>query len=247
MFRKLPPPGFGSPVDLVELVRTKDRSEYILGHGFTRSDIKPEWWADEGIEIRFPSQSDNGLRLTRGDLFAMGESLRQDSDDDMLNFVWHVLAWGSGDSRRNNRKRVNSCKVDVASGEDSLLRRAFASARDGNPRAAYSSLIRPGGAVIEQFGPAFFSKFLYFASEGSSPRCLILDARVARSLYGRGWSMAPTYPDEKFTYNWYTDTYVGYCDLLARWTQKAGHGITPDMFERALFDAIGRNSTTSRT
>jgi len=85
------------------------------------------------------------------------------------------------------------------------------------------TLVRPSSA-----------SFLYFASEGAQQRCLILDARVARSLFDLGWSIAPTYPTKTFSYNWYTDTYVSYCELLSRWAEVAG---TADMFERALFDA----------
>jgi hypothetical protein len=94
---------------------------------------------------------------------------------------------------------------------------AFEAARDSDPATAYSALIRRGDAQIPHFGPAFFSKFLYFASGNTTPRCLILDARVARSLWALGWSIAPTYRGRSFNYNWYTDTYVAYCSLLGSW------------------------------
>ncbi|WP_159081696.1 8-oxoguanine DNA glycosylase OGG fold protein [Nocardioides sediminis] len=106
---------------------------------------------------------------------------------------------------------------------------------------AYSTLIKRGGGMIPWLGPAFFSKFLYFANGhretgDENARCLILDARVARSLYLAGWSMAPTYRSETgtFSYNWYTETYVSYCQVLEGWTAEVGRS-TADMFERALF------------
>jgi hypothetical protein len=41
------------------------------------------------------------------------------------------------------------------------------------------------------------------------------------------------------SYNWYTRTYVAYCDLLARWAVAAsdttGKTVAADEFERALF------------
>ena len=152
-------------------------------------------------------------------------------DDSLLCFLWHVLAWGSGTSRRNNDRRIASCKQHVP-----LLRDAFEASRSSEPRTAYGMLIRRGGAQIPHFGPAFFSKFLYFANDNSTPRCLILDARVARSLWNLGWSMAPKYRGHSFSYNWYTDTYVSYCALLESWAAASEHKITADMFERALFD-----------
>jgi hypothetical protein len=112
------------------------------------------------------------------------------------------------------------------------LRDAAECARQGDVRGAYESLIRRG--TVPYLGPAFFTKFLYFASNQDDPRCLILDARVARSLYRMGWSMAPTYPSRSFSFNWYTDTYVSYCELLTRWADAAK--TRPDLFERRLFE-----------
>lgn len=227
-FSKEPPTDLALPPSVAELVRSRTRSDYVLAHGFDDELIRPAWWTREGIEIRFPSGDPARPTLTRADLFAMGRDV--DADADLLSFVWHVLAWGSGPSRRHNRQRIDHCRSHVP-----LLRHAFDAARDGDPREAYGSLIRPGRARIPQFGPAFFSKFLYFASEGVAPRCLILDARVARSLYQVGWSIAPTYP-KQFSYNWHTDTYVNYCELLRRWAAEASEEVSPDMLERALFE-----------
>lgn len=229
-FSKTAPNGLAAPDDMVAILEGKDRVSYVLEHGFTKGELKPGWWLRAGVEIGLPGGTSSEPKLTRADLFEMSN---QAADDDgaLLDFLWHVLAWGSGPSRRNNRQRMESCKENVT-----LLRKGFAYARAGDPRAAYSALVRPGKAAIRSFGPAFFSKFLYFASEGVPSRCLILDARVARSMHGLGWSMAPTYPTKTFSYNWYTDTYVSYCDLLQAWREDAGDGISPDMFERALFE-----------
>jgi hypothetical protein len=94
--------------------------------------------------------------------------------------------------------------------------------------------------VIPALGPAFFTKFLYFAGvgEGSTP-CLILDARVAASLYEAGWTDLPRSARKNgysFSYNWYTDTYVSYCELLKRWADAHGPKTRPDEIERALFE-----------
>ena len=104
-----------------------------------------------------------------------------------------------------------------------------------DPRAAYSSLIRPGRGVIDGLGPSFFTKLLYFAGGGELKHpCLILDANVARSLHDLGWTSLP-----RVWANWYTDTYVSYCELLHRWagelpSRKSGP-VAADEIEYSLF------------
>ena len=233
----------------------RDRS--VLAHGFTEGELKPTWWtgalhsaglADEGFTITVPSTADSVPKLTRGTLFDMATRLDVDSDGpEWLAFLWHVLAWGSGWSRRNNRERIHAfTDPEFRRERVSLLRDATKHARNGDPRGAYSALIRRGGGRIPGFGPAFFTKFLYFVSENVSAqegsadrrRCLIFDARVARHLHAAGWMTLP-HRGQDFSANWYTDTYVSYCDLVHRWaaerTEGWGHVVAPDEIERALF------------
>lgn len=94
--------------------------------------------------------------------------------------------------------------------------------------------------MIPGLGPAFFTKVLYFASETTTgTRCLILDARVAANLYSAGWKTLP-HRGGNFSYNWFTTTYVDYCELLARWAEEAsqelGTTVWPDEIERTLFE-----------
>ncbi|GAB4085058.1 hypothetical protein GCM10028784_16880 [Myceligenerans cantabricum] len=235
----------------------RDRS--VLAHGFTQNELKTTWWTDairsEGlapgkdVAITLPPTMDGPSKLTRSALFDMAKRLdAHDDDDQWLVFLWHVLAWGSGRSRRNNRARIRAF-ADPANRGDRvlLLRQAAEHARGGDTRSAYSTLIRPGGGTIPAFGPAFFTKFLYFAA-GDGPcgeaapaegrRCLIFDARVARNLHAAGWTTLP-HRRSSFSANWYTDTYVSYCDLLHRWavqqSELLGAPVAPDEFERALF------------
>jgi len=191
-FSRTAPASLTPPDWLLASTSTTDRTAYIDRHGFGHSQLKPEWWLKRGVTIRLPISANGQPALTRGDLFEMADHVRDDRS--LLDFLWHVIAWGSGTSRRNNDRRIDSCKRHTA-----LLRVAFDAARGSDPKTAYGVLVRPGGAEIPHFGPAFFSKFLYFASAHSTPRCLILDARVARSLWLLGWSMAPTYPGRSFS------------------------------------------------
>lgn len=229
-FSRVVPSGIAKPVELLDKGAQASRDEYVLDHGLTRSGIAHEWWTSREIEIRFPSNVGGKERLTRRDLFELGQ--KADSGDEILDFVWHVLAWGSGRRNRNNLKRITSCTDQI-----DLLREAIEAARAGDARAAYSTLVR--GRAIPYLGPAFFTKILYFASGSDDPRCLILDARVARSLYRLGWSISPTYPSRNFSYRWYTDTCESYCETLTEWAAERASASGPlraDVLERLLFE-----------
>lgn len=228
--------------------RLGSRAAWVLDHGFDPRTVGAEWWQRE-LAARHLAQSvttfdhDDKQRLTRSDLFCLGAVAAQPEakDDDLLTFLWHVLAWGTGSGQRGNRQRVAA----FADPEDrqrnvALLRAALHAAAEGDPGTAYSTLIRPGRAAIRGLGPAFFTKALYFASEGTAgTRCLILDARVAGNLYAAGWTSLP-HRGTKFTYNWFTFTYVAYCELLQHWageaTKEVGVRVWPDEIERALFE-----------
>ena len=247
-----------------------NRDRYIRDHGFQESDLRIDWWNDElatAAPGRFKVSVDptgaGSTKLTRGDLFALASRLspyagpadagmEQDDADAYLNFLWHVLIWGSGSSTRNNRKRIASfVDADHGSSRVVLLATAAAAAQAGgseSARQAYGSLIRNGGGVVPGFGPAFFTKFLYFVGQGAAGHhSLILDARVASSLFDAGWTTLPRQRSRggwSYSRNWYTDTYASYCGLLTRWAEEMstelGAPIAPDEIERALFEGPAR-------
>lgn len=247
-----------------------NRDQYIVDHGFQESHLRIDWWNDElataapgRFKVSIDPTGTGSTRLRRCDLFALASGLSthaepaegvspQDDADKYLNLLWHVLIWGSGSSARNNRKRIASF-VDTEHGDErvALLVAATAAARAGgsdSARQAYGGLIRKGGGVIPGFGPAFFTKFLYFVGQGAAGHhSLILDARVASSLFDAGWATLPRRRSRggwSYSSNWYTDTYASYCDLLARWAEEAttelGVPIAPDEIERALFEGPAR-------
>jgi hypothetical protein len=147
--------------------------------------------------------------LTRADLFALAIDL--DTDGALLRLLWHVLAWGTGPRPRNQRRLLAS----IANGGTPLiavLREAADMARH-DPEGAYA-LLRPSRRnAAPAFGPAFFTKFLYFAGRGCyNHPSLILDRRVAATLHHEaGWtSLSPTH-------GWPAATYGRYCRLVTRW------------------------------
>ncbi|MBO1765930.1 hypothetical protein [Allobranchiibius sp. GilTou38] len=221
----------------------------MLEHGFHEGSIGSVWWNKQlhiqGLGQRVGLFEHGGAqRLTGGDLFRLAQpASRSDAtDNDVLTFLWHVLARGTGPSQRGNRQRIEAF-VPPAARERNVarLKEANSHARDGDVAAAYRCLIRRGGGQIRGLGPAFFTKLLYFSSEGTpGTRCLILDARVAESLAEAGWSSLPCSSRNRYSYNWFTTTYDSYCKLLREWAETAsnsrGSEVWPDEIERALFD-----------
>lgn len=242
----VPPRDLPCPLGVASWLR--DASQPINAHGFTERELGTAWWSDAltksgliGYSVNLTPQPEGEPRLTRGDLFQRAALFAQRPDDEhaCLGLLWHVLSWGSGLARRNNRRRIEAfTNQDERTERVALLCAAASSARNGERRTAYGSLIRRGGGVIPGLGPAFFTKFLYFSSMATSHEaaqpCLILDARVATSLHTAGWKTVP-----KGSFNWYTDQYVAYCELLDRWasqlTSSTGRLVRPDEIERALF------------
>jgi hypothetical protein len=124
-------------------------------------------------------------------------------------------------------RRLDSIAADVTAARNSLTRAADLSRAD--PGGAYALLLRPSPGAITYLGPAFFTKFLYFAGSGSPDHpCLILDARVAMSLHAIGWTSLRTGGA------WPTWTYLRYLGLLSRWASE--HGVAPDELELTLFN-----------
>lgn len=208
--------------------------------------VAPDWWNTAlvcrglpGGPLRArPGASATGVTrwvLSRGDVFALARDL--DQDEAVLRLLWHVLAWGSGQKLRLNAKRLATVAGNVAAVTGALKGAAVVARSD--PVVAYE-LLWPGGSnVVRWLGPAFFTKFLYFAGGGDSNHpCLILDRRVARTLHACGWeSLSPQG-------NWPAWAYGRYCRLVRRWaveeTVRRHRLVCPDEVERWLFERAKR-------
>jgi len=242
------PPTAPSDLRLPEAARDglrAPREERIDHHEF---EIDTRWWNQAIRDRSLPGAPIGGrgtgtpekVILGRGDVFALARPVVQGnaSDRDILRLLWHALVWGSGSSRRQNRRRLDAFCGEQAAGNIALLREA-AQLAGSSPRDAYLTLIRPGGGKIEGLGPSFFTKFLYFAGAGAIEHpCAILDARVATALHTTcGWTGLP--PGWR---NWYATTYASYCDLLARWAaEESGRLQREEGVERTIgLDEIER-------
>lgn len=134
---------------------------------------------------------ERGTLLTRADVWAHATDVQRD-EAGALRLLWHALAWGVG--RRNTRnegRRFDAVAADPGRAA-ALLQQAAALSRT-QPEDAYAVLHPSGPGAIKQLGPAFGSKYLYFAGGGAPDHpSLILDARVATSLHQAGWASLPT-------------------------------------------------------
>jgi hypothetical protein len=180
--------------------------------------------------------------LTRADVWSAGDS--GGDDGSVLTLFWHALVWGSGlRSIRNEERRMDAIAAEPARAAD-LLRQAAALA-PSSPEKSYELLHPAGKGAITQLGPAFGSKFLYFAGGGAPGHpCLILDKRVATALTRAGWSsLIPSG-------GWPSATYGRYCALAARWSKElsnAEESVAPDQIEFALFGSRESRSAPRAT
>lgn len=147
---------------------------------------------------------------------------------------WYSLAWGLGlrAPRLHVRLDARADDPDRASG---LLAEAWRSVRDaGDPEMDYAILTTPRGAGrIKWLGPAFSTKFLYFAhGTDAPPTHLTLDRVVATKLQVTAWPAAPTT-------GWRPSTYGAYCVLMHHWAAEAsdreGRDVSPDEIEFTVF------------
>src|SRR5699024_5810406 len=90
--------------------------------------------------------------ISRGDLFSMAEAALTSSEG-ALQLLWSTLAWGSGNSHRNNPRRISSVRADPQ-GLGEILRQAAQASRT-DPVDAFN-ILRPNRTVIKYLGPNFF-------------------------------------------------------------------------------------------
>lgn len=169
--------------------------------------------------------------ISRSDLFALGLDA-DSSEENALRLLWYTIAWGAGTRFRLCKKRMDSVMrhPECAATLVDVVRLART-----NCGGSYELMCPKGSQnLIENLGPSFATKFLYFAGGGNEKHpCLILDEVVSSALARRGYTIPKTYG--KFT----TDGYVDYCQLLRSWaddrSNEIGRQVGADEYERLLF------------
>lgn len=172
------------------------------------------------------------IALSRADVFAVAN--QEPTPAGALQLLWNSLAWGLGLRAPRLHARLDAIAHDPDRASE-LLAEAWRSVRDaGDPETDYAILTTPHGAGrIKWLGPAFSTKFLYFAhGPDATPTHLILDRVVATKLQVTAWPAAPTT-------GWWPSTYGAYCALMHHWAAEAsdrsGRDVSPDEIEFTVF------------
>ena len=201
-----------------------DEDQWILDHAIS---VGRPWWtktlSEHGLDDTL-----TGETIRRADIFALADAAADDPTA-ALTLLWNALAWGSGDKRRNNKARIAAVATHPEAAA-ALLQQAAALSRT-DPQAAYELLYPRNRTAIAGLGPAFFTKYLYFAGGGAAHHpCAILDENVALALQRTcGWASPPLS-------GWLPTTYQRYATLLGMWADE--HHLTRrDSIERWLFEA----------
>lgn len=157
---------------------------------------------------------------------------RSRDDRDWIRLLAYSNAWGYGPAgygvTRHNR-------IASAPGTADRLQTAVTILDDAGPVPAYYYLNNRSSGHIRGFGPAFFTKFLYFAdcAHPLQPRgALILDAVLAAQVKSLAGPVA--FPRRA---GWLTRDYSFYLALMGRMALE--RNLKPDQLEAALF-ATGR-------
>lgn len=214
-----------------------DRDGDLLGSEFK---IDTGWWRTEltkaGWELQGKFAVPGVVAIGRRDLFALAPSAYASSDE-VLSFVFHVLFWGSGDSRRHNKKRIAAV---LATEGLSRLRRWLELPSDD--LEGQFRTFQNRGNLIGHLGPAFFSKLMYFAGGGTPEhRALIIDNRVLRTL-----SKTQAGQHLPVTHDYGLSTYLAACCVLEELAVSARNsadpqlaGVTADLVEFWAFGLGG--------
>lgn len=152
--------------------------------------------------------------VARKEVFDLGD--QSPTVADAFQLLYYSLAWGLGTRAPRLRQRLDGLAAHQERAGQRLVS-AWTLVQDKAPlHEAYRALTTDRGAGrIPWFGPAFSTKFLYFA-QGSliDPKHIILDQVVSKNLRPDAWPQAPTA-------GWLPETYERYCELLGRWADQA--------------------------
>ncbi|MCC3280720.1 hypothetical protein LJ754_16360 [Arthrobacter sp. zg-Y40] len=172
-------------------------------------------------------------QVSRGDVFDLGS--REATPANAVQLLYYSLAWGLGSRAPRLQRRLDSLAAHLEKATE-LLVTAWTSVREGSPAFEVYGVLSTnrGAGRIPWLGPAFSTKFIYFAQGAAvPPRYVILDQVVSRNLRD-AWPGAAKAA-------WYPATYERYCALAGRWAAEAterldgARKVRADEIELALF------------
>jgi hypothetical protein len=191
-------------------------------------------WLPDGV----PSSG----RITRGDVFDIGDDVRAGKRDatDLFtaSFMWGWGPTGFGPSRYSDIRTAAGDRLEPSLRK--VLSQINKDPRSPDPIAGYVQFYggwdhddrAPAGdarwARLHKYGPAFFTKFLYF----STPGTLILDNRLANAVYELS-GLPKLVTKQGRSLPWTPYRYAVYL----HWMQQTADtlGTAPEMLEATLF------------
>ncbi|GAA1149614.1 hypothetical protein [Nesterenkonia lutea] len=203
-------------------------SNAVLKHGV---EVDAARWRAELSKRGLPTLTGmlgslDRVSLTRRDVFEIGD--REPTPDNAFQLFYYSLSWGLGLKAPRLHHRLDNFASHREEASE-LLVSAWNAARSGEfVKDAFSILTTEDGAGrIPWFGPAFSTKFLYFAQGAAAePKLLNLDRDVAANLARDAWPDATTDV-------WVPEVYEQYCTLLGQWAEEASADSSVDREVRA--------------
>jgi hypothetical protein len=215
-----------------------------LGDGGVRSHCvyfsKASW---AGLLDRLPLAVVERGSISRGDVFDIADRARPGGDLDASDLFTASFLWGTG-TTGYGASRYREIKEIAGDGLEASLRQALDQAYSTgpvpDPVAGYAELY--GGynyrqrakagegdtSRIHKFGPAFFTKFLYF----STPGALILDNVLANAVKRRS-GLEHLVTRRGHSKEWTPYRYATYMHWMRMTAESLG--VEPDVLEVTLF------------
>ncbi|WP_435058298.1 hypothetical protein [Streptomyces sp. bgisy060] len=209
-----------------------DRDSYVLGQAIPFNPDQwvnrlpnGEWWPKSLADLpragRWPT-------VDRRTVFQTAELA--DTSEGRRDLLVAALVWGTGTMAREVARRARIFHENDPDWLDERICAAQAELDRGDPVAAYR-VLNDRDARVKHFGPAFFSKLLYFATADQPVGerwPLIIDSNVAlalNELSAQEWEADERSDSKK---------YSSYLELAHSWAER--WGTAPDVVERKLFE-----------
>lgn len=206
------------------------RDEYVLGQGFPRDLVycrsqlpDPRMWAPELDDL--PEANYGRHQLARRNLFAIAERAASDPGDPWAAIQLHaaIIFWGAPPGQSTSR----AVKPLADPNAPQHLTEALRTVRGAGAQSAYQAMDRYQRLWVRGLGPAYFTKFLYYAgyqaAKPGMPQPLIMDENVIKAL-----GATTHLPWEANVVD-----YIRYLDTAKSWA--FDYNTTPDVIERRLF------------
>ncbi len=206
-----------------------------------RIPIPGDSWAQ--IAAHLPGALATAGAVTRRDLFALAEQVRF-GEASLLALFDAVYAFGWGEKSLGLARYTAIMQATTPTGLEERLTRAWQLLATGDVFGAYSWLYggtlhknraRPGAAGrgrVRDWGPAFFTKFLYVAAPAGGPTVLILDEKLAARVKALS-GMQHLVTERGKVKDWTPHRYSVYCAWMGQ--TAARYEVAPDWLELALF------------